>query len=48
VNKNRLIVFRVGCKTLFNLVELIERDLNLKKGVLKVLKIHLNKMKLNF
>jgi len=35
VNQNWLIDFRVGCKALYNLVELSERDLNLKKGFLK-------------
>jgi hypothetical protein len=35
VNQNWLIDCRVGCKTLYNLVELSERDLNLKKGFLK-------------
>jgi hypothetical protein len=36
VNKNRLIDFRVGCKALFDLMELIDRDKNLRKGVFKV------------
>ncbi len=35
MNQNWLIDCRVGCKTLYNLVELSERDLNLKKGFLK-------------
>jgi hypothetical protein len=35
VNQNWLIDCRVGCKALYNLVELSERDLNLKKVFLK-------------